>query len=198
MRIPSLPLAGHDYRDSLANPLTQPHERVKRSRAEVIAMRKMFDVMAALTLLVSGLVPGNAVAQKKAPYWVSISAGKAMMRTGPGREFPARWQYQRAGLPLRVIETYPNWRKVEDPDGETGWMQGNLLGEDRTALVVGGVREMRARADPAATIVWRAEPGVVGKISQCARGWCLFDVKGRSGYISVAHIWGVDADEKLP
>ena len=157
-------------------------------------MRTFIAVMTALIML----APDAALAQKKPPYWASISAGKAMMRSGPGREFPARWQYQRAGLPVKVIETYPNWRKVEDPDGEKGWIQGNLLSEDRTALVVGAIREMRASADENAAVVWRAQAGVVGKISQCARGWCLFDVKGRSGYIQVAHIWGVGADEKLP
>lgn len=145
------------------------------------------------------LAPAMAVAQaKKPPYWASISAGKARMRTGPGREFPATWLYQRAGLPVKVIEVYPNWRKIEDPDGTVGWVQGNLLSEERTALVTGGVREMRASADANAAVVWRAEPGVVGRISQCARGWCLFDVKGRSGFISTAHIWGVAPDERLP
>lgn len=157
-------------------------------------MRTFIAVMTALIML----APDAALAQKKPPYWASISAGKAMMRSGPGREFPARWQYQRAGLPVKVIETYPNWRKVEDPDGEKGWIQGNLLSEDRTALVVGAIRELRANADENAAVVWRVQPGVVGKISQCARGWCLFDVKGRSGYVQVAHIWGVGADEKLP
>jgi SH3-like domain-containing protein len=157
-------------------------------------MRTLIAAIAALIML----APGTALAQKKPPYFASISAGKAMMRSGPGREFPAKWQYQRAGLPVKVIETYPNWRKVEDPDGEKGWIQGNLLSEDRTALVVGAIRELRASADPAAPIVWRAEPGVVGKISQCARGWCLFDARGRSGYIEVAHVWGVGVDEKLP
>jgi SH3-like domain-containing protein len=157
-------------------------------------MRTWIAAMAALIML----IPGAAIAQKRPPYWASISAGKAMMRSGPGREFPARWQYQRTGLPVKVLETYPNWRKVEDPDGEKGWIQGNLLSEDRTALIVGAIRELRVSADPAAAIVWRAEPGVVGKISQCARGWCLFDAKGRSGYVEVAHIWGVGADERIP
>ena len=157
-------------------------------------MRKSIAVMVAVAML----VPGVQAAPKKEPYWASLSAGKAMMRTGPGREFPARWQYQRAGLPVKVIESYPNWRKIEDPDGEKGWVQGNLLSETRTALVVGAEREMRASADPAAPVVWRAQPGVVGKISQCARNWCLFDVKGRSGYIRVSDIWGVGADERLP
>jgi SH3-like domain-containing protein len=152
----------------------------------------MFIALAALVF------PQIAEAQRKAPYWSSISAGKARMRTGPGREFPATWLYQRADLPVRVIETYPNWRKIEDPDGTKGWVQANLLSDARTALVMGGVRELRENADPKATVVWRAEPGVVGRVSQCARGWCLFDAKGRAGFIQVVHIWGVAADERLP
>ena len=155
-------------------------------------------VLVAAVAIVGLLMPVVASAQKKPPYWASISAGKARMRTGPGREFPASWMYQRADLPVRVIETYPNWRKIEDPDGTKGWVQANLLSENRTALVTGDVREMRASADAGAIVVWRAEPGVVGRISKCASGWCLFDVRGRSGYIQTAHVWGTAPDERLP
>ena len=42
------------------------------------------------------------------------------MRTGPGRNYPGIWLYKRRDLPIRVIQIYPNWRKVEDPDGEQG------------------------------------------------------------------------------
>jgi SH3-like domain-containing protein len=145
--------------------------------------------MAAVCLL---LVTVPAQAQRKTPYWSSISAGEARMRTGPGRQFPASWLYKRANLPVRVIETYPNWRKVEDPDGTTGWMQANLLGEERTALVRGEVRPLREAPNASARIIWRAEPGVVGKLSECNRGWCKLDVNGRMGYVETAHIWGTD------
>lgn len=114
------------------------------------------------------------------------------MRTGPGQQFPASWLYQRAGLPVKIIKVYPNWRKIEDPDGIQGWMQVNLLSEDRTALVKGEVRPLRERPEGDARLLWRAEPGVVGRISDCARGWCKFDVLGRIGYIETAHIWGAD------
>lgn len=140
----------------------------------------------------------DAFAQRQPPYWASISAGKARMRAGPGRNFPASWLYQRAGLPIRVVATYPNWRKIEDPDGTQGWMQANLLSEDRTAIVTGAIRPMRASPDSDAPIAWRAEPGVVGRISDCKDGWCRFDVRGRAGYIEVAHIWGVGRDEEVP
>ncbi|AYJ87269.1 hypothetical protein D3Y57_16685 [Sphingomonas paeninsulae] len=149
-------------------------------------------------ILCSLAIPGAAVAERKAPYWASISAGKARMRSGPGRQFPATWMYQRVGLPVKVLEIYPNWRKIQDPDGTTGWVQGNLLSDNRTAIVTGGIREMRAAAAAGASVVWRAEPGVIGLLKQCDRGWCLFDVKGHNGYIEIAHIWGAAADERLP
>jgi SH3-like domain-containing protein len=151
-----------------------------------------------LLVICSLAIPGAALAERKAPYWASISAGKARMRSGPGRQFPAIWLYQRAGLPVKVLEIYPNWRKIQDPDGTTGWVQGNLLSDNRTAMVVGGIREMRGAADAGASVVWRAEPGVIGTLKQCERGWCLFDVKGRTGYISVGDIWGASPDERLP
>jgi SH3-like domain-containing protein len=141
-------------------------------------------------IVVMSLLATAALAQKKPPYWASISAGKARMRTGPGQQFPASWLYQRAGLPVKVLETYPNWRKIEDPDGIQGWMQANLLSETPTALVRGDVQPLRERPDPESQILWRAEPGVVGKVSDCAKGWCRLDVLGRMGYIEATHIWG--------
>src|SRR3546814_10319351 len=75
--------------------------------------------------------------QRQTPYWASIAAGKARMRTGPGRTYPATWLYQRADLPIKVVEVYSHWRKIEDPGGTIGWMQVNLLSDTRTAIVTG-------------------------------------------------------------
>ncbi|MEQ1547800.1 MAG: SH3 domain-containing protein [Chakrabartia sp.] len=154
-------------------------------------MRKFGSVVFLMCLMMAQMPA--AYAQKAVPYWASLAAGKARMRTGPGQQFPASWLYQRAGLPVRVIETYPNWRKVEDQSGTQGWMQANLLSDARTAVVTGAVRPLRERPDAAANIIWRAEPGVVGKLSDCARNWCKLDVLGRIGYIEATHIWGFDA-----
>lgn len=132
---------------------------------------------------------------RKTPYFASISAGKARMRTGPGRNYPASWLYQRVDLPVKVVDVYKEWRKVEDPDGTQGWMQANLLSDARTAMVVGDVLEMRDAPRFGGKVVWRAAPGVIGRISRCARGWCRYDVRGRTGYVEANRLWGVDRDE---
>ena len=160
-------------------------------------MKRPAMLVAAAALLLSPA--SQALAQKKPPYWASISAGQARMRTGPGRQFPATWLYKRAGLPVRVIETYPNWRKIEDPDGEKGWMQANLLSDERAGLIIEGpIRALREAPNSGSRIVWRVEPGVVGTLSECKRGWCKIDIKGKMGFLETTSLWGVDPAEREP
>lgn len=140
-----------------------------------------------------------ADAKKTLPYYASINAGRARMRTGPEKTYPASWLYQRADLPVRVLAVFKQWRKVEDPDGTQGWMLAALLSERRTAIVRGAQPvEMHERPSPGSKLLWRAAPGVVGRLSECGNGWCRLDVKGQAGFVEVAALWGVDAGERLP
>ena len=152
-----------------------------------------------LALILSVLVVHGGAGSKayaapdKKPHWSSLAASRVMMRTGPGRNFPANWEYRRAELPVKVIETYPNWRKIIDPDGASGWVQANLLSDTRTAVVRGGdVRALHQRPNADAPVVWRVEAGVVGRLSECANGWCKLDMRGRMGYIEISEIWGAE------
>ncbi|WP_375250183.1 SH3 domain-containing protein [Sphingomonas sp.] len=155
-------------------------------------------MVAILAMLVAVPPAAAATEEKKPPYYASLAPARARMRTGPGRTFPASWLYVRADLPVRVVATFKEWRKVEDPSGTQGWMLGNLISNRRTAIVQGGSpAEMRDRPG-GPHIAYRAEPGVIGRLSACANGWCRFDVQGRTGFIQTDRLWGVDAGETLP
>jgi SH3-like domain-containing protein len=151
-----------------------------------------------LIVATGSLSTAEAQRQRETPYWASIAAGRAFMRTGPGENYPAVWLYVRRDLPIQVIEVYRSWRKIRDPDGATGWMLVSLLSDTRTAIVRGErPAPMLEEPDEAARVRYRAEPGVVGRISRCADGWCHFDVGGRGGYLRVDRIWGVGRDETV-
>ena len=144
------------------------------------------------------LSAAQAQRQRETPYWASISSGQAMMRAGPGRNYPGTWLYVRRDLPVRVLEVYESWRKIADPDGTTGWMLVNLLSDTRTAIVRGDApRAMHERPDETSPVRFRAEPGVVGRLSRCSDGWCHLDVRGRAGFIRIGHIWGIARNETL-
>jgi SH3-like domain-containing protein len=137
-------------------------------------------------------VVGPAAAQSdvELPYWASINVDEARMRKGPSPDVPVTWEYRRKDLPVKVVARFETWRKIEDPDGTQGWMAARLLSRTRTAIVTGEIRPLREDASVSAAVAYRAEPGVVGRITECNNGWCLFDVKGRKGWIQTDHIWG--------
>jgi len=153
--------------------------------------------IAAFVLIATLAAP--AVAQdRQTPYWASIAAGAAVMRTGPERNYPAMWVYHRRDLPVRVLQVSGAWRRIQEQDGTTGWMLATLLSARRTAIVIGTYRPIREERNDDSPLLWQAEPGVVGRISRCDGHWCRIQIGERIGYIAQSGLWGTDANEKIP
>lgn len=147
-------------------------------------------------LLIVAAASPAAAQDKQPPYWASIASGQAMTHTGPGRNYPNVWLYQRRDLPVRVIKKYENWRLIQDPDGAQGWMLVTMLSDRRTAMVKPGEpRAVRVGPYDNAKVAYQAEQGVVGRISKCGSGWCRIDIGSRRGYVREADVWGVGEGE---
>lgn len=131
------------------------------------------------------------------PRFVSLSASKAFLRTGPGRQYPIDWVYSRRNLPLEVIDEHGAWRKVRDHEGVTGWMLVSLLSGKRTAMIRGKARNLHTDPEMDAPILLVAEPGVIGSIEGCEGLWCEVTVDGDSAWIERRHIWGVYPGETI-
>ena len=155
--------------------------------------------MRGLLLIALLCAAAPAAAQDKVPpYWASIASGEAMIRTGPGRNYPGTWLYKRRDLPVRVLKIYQSWRLIEDPEGVRGWMLVTLLSDRRTALVKPGEpRAIHEKRDRVSRIAYLAEPGVVGRIEECDGAWCRFSIGKRAGWIGQDAIYGVGAKEQL-
>ncbi len=122
-----------------------------------------------------------------------------MMRTGPGQNYPGTWLYVRRDLPIRVVEIYRNWRKIQDPDGTTGWMLVNLLSDQRTAIV---------RGDGAAAAARGARRGLAGPLPRRARrgrpasraapaAGAISTSAAAAAIIRIDQLWGVDPSETI-
>jgi SH3-like domain-containing protein len=148
-------------------------------------------------LILAAAAPA-AAQEKQPPYWASIASGQAMTRTGPGKTYPGVWLYQRRDLPVRVVKKYENWRLIQDPDGAQGWMLVTLLSDRRTAVIrPGEPRPIRVSPRDSARAEYLAEQGVVGRISNCASGWCKILIGNRPGYVRTSDIWGVSEGEVI-
>jgi SH3-like domain-containing protein len=155
-------------------------------------LRHLF--VAGMTMVM--LAAPAAAQDKQPPYWASIASGQAMTRTGPGKNYPGVWLYQRRDLPVRVVKKYETWRLIQDPDGAQGWMLVTLLSDRRSAIVKPGEpRPVRLKSVEGSKVRYLAQPGVVGRIDKCASGWCRIAIGNREGYVHTSDLWGVGENE---
>ena len=168
----------------------------------------MRTVTRALAVVLVAMLPLQAAAQAAAPQigpdsglplprFVSLKSAEARARRGPSQSHRVDWLYLRRGLPLRVTAEFDNWRRVEDRDGEGGWVHYSLLSGVRTVQVSEDMVPMRSRPQPTAPEVAQLQRDVIANIVECVPDWCRLSVEGSRGWVERRALWGVAPDEIL-
>ena len=129
------------------------------------------------------------------PRYVSLRSNEINVRRGPGLDYRKDWVFQRAGLPVRIVDEYGDWRRVVDSDGAGGWVYHSLLSGRRTALVTAEEATLRDRPVETAVPVAKAEQGVVAGLGPCEPRWCQIEIQGVRGWVLRNRIWGVETGE---
>lgn len=124
------------------------------------------------------------------PRYVSVKAGTANLRTGPGTDYPVRWVYRREHLPVQIVDEWGHWRAVRDPWGSEGWLHKSLLSGRRTAMVMKDLTPLTREPSPTSEIVLYAERRIIGTLELCRGGWCRLSIDGRAGWMPAEAIYG--------
>lgn len=131
------------------------------------------------------------------PRYVSLKTSEGRARRGPNRSHRVDWVFTLRDMPLRVTAEFEHWRRVEDFEGQGGWMHYSLLSGVRTVMVTGDMVALRSQARADAGALALLEAGVVARILQAQGDWCRLAVEGRRGWVPRAVLWGVDPGEVL-
>ncbi len=131
------------------------------------------------------------------PRYASLRYDEVNGRAGPSPDYPVRWTYERAGLPVVVIRESKDWRMIRDPVGDEVWINQSQLAARRTAITThAGVIYGEPRTD--AGTVARFDAGAVVSLGDCGQVWCRVDGDGRKGWVEKAHLWGADTLKAAP
>jgi SH3-like domain-containing protein len=156
---------------------------------------------AALFGVVLCLMPCGAEAQTaaadKLPRFASLRSDEVNLRVGPGENYPIEWVLKRKDMPIEIIEQFENWRRVQDWQGDKGWLLDRMITAKREVVVNGTVRALHQAPDVASPIVARAEPGVIARLIALQGPWCRIEADGYSGWLRRDEVWGVLADDAL-
>jgi len=131
------------------------------------------------------------------PRYVSLARNTVNVRTGPDGNYPVTWVFKKAGLPVKIIAEYKDWRKIVDSEGASGWIWGPLLSSKRNALIITERQELLNKPAEGQPVSVIAEAGVIGKIKICQDGWCKVDVNGFKGWLRQSVFWGTLEGEVL-
>ncbi|MGC1429946.1 MAG: SH3 domain-containing protein [Albidovulum sp.] len=129
------------------------------------------------------------------PRFVSLKAAESNVRRGPSKEHRIDWVFKMPGLPLRVTAEFEHWRRVEDSEGQGGWIYYSLLSGVRMVLFEPERTPLLTRPDPDAPVVAEAEAGVIGRLGACSLEWCQVTAGGEKGWVTKTALWGVAVDE---
>ena len=171
------------------NPVT---EQIRIGRGGWI--RCLGGVLLWLALVLPGHAGDDDTSSLPIPRFVSMKHGLVNLRVGPGKRYPVTWILERKGMPVEIIGSFDVWRKIRDWQGDTGWVIEQAVGGERSFVVTGEIRALRASADLNADLVARLEPGVIGKLINCPAAspdWCRVEAGGVKGWIARDEIWGV-------
>ena len=61
------------------------------------------------------------------PRFVSLKSSEGNVRRGPSLEHRIDWVFRHRDMPLRITGEFGHWRRVEDNEGQGGWIHYSLL-----------------------------------------------------------------------
>ena len=156
-------------------------------------------VIVLISIIIFSLV-GNADTGKETgleiPRYVSLKSNDSNIRIGPSMNYPIEIKYILKNYPLKVLEEYEEWRKVEDFKKNIGWIHRSLISGSRTGIILSNDnKNIKLLNTLDGDIIGEIGKGNIVNLEKCKINWCLVSAKNSKGWIDKKYIWGVKEKE---
>ena len=69
-------------------------------------------------------------------YFLTLRNDKVNLRQGPSFDYPVKIFYKKQFLPVKIIDTFENFRKIKDHENNTGWIHISQLSKKKLQLLL--------------------------------------------------------------
>ncbi len=130
------------------------------------------------------------------PRYVSLKSNDANIRVGPSKNYPIEIKYIKKNYPLKVVEEYEEWRKVEDFKKNIGWIHKSLISGTRTGIILSNDNKtIRLLNTLDGNVIGEIGKGNIVYLEKCKIDWCLVTAENLKGWMDKKYIWGVKEKE---
>ena len=130
------------------------------------------------------------------PRYVSLKSNDANIRVGPSKNYPIEIKFIKKNYPLKVLEEYEDWRKVEDFQKNFGWIHKSLISGTRTGIVLSNDNKtIKLLNTLNGNVIGEIGKGNIVFLEKCKIYWCLISSGNFKGWMDKKYIWGVKEKE---
>ncbi len=130
------------------------------------------------------------------PRYVSLKSDDANIRVGPSKNYPIEIKYIKKNYPLKVLDEYEEWRKVEDFNKNIGWIHKSLISGIRTGIVLSNdKKKIKLLNTLDGNVIGEIGNGNIVFLEKCKIDWCLVSIGDFAGWMDKNYIWGVKEKE---
>ena len=107
-------------------------------------------------------------------------------------------KYIVANTPVEVIDEYKNWRKINDYEGNKGWIHKSLIKGKRFAIVdTLYAEDLQVFNKPKGNNIGKIGKRNILEIDTCLKNWCKIKYNKNKGWINKKNLWGIYEKEKI-
>ncbi len=123
------------------------------------------------------------------PKFLSLKNQKVNVRYGPGFNFPIKFIYVKKYLPVQVIDSKENFRRIIDHKKNSGWIHVTQLRKANSIIVLEDKIVFRRNSKFSEPII-KVKKGRMVLVEKCLESWCNVKTDKYNGWLENDKVWG--------
>ena len=122
---------------------------------------------------------------------MTLRHDKVNLRQGPSKDYPIKIFYKKKFLPVVVLDSSYNFRKIRDHENNSGWIHISQLSKKKSAIITNDKEIMFKSNTIYSNPIAILKKGRLVKISKCKEIWCKVTSGKYKGWIKKDSLWGL-------
>ena len=124
--------------------------------------------------------------------FLSTKFNEVNVRNGPGLNHLLKYKILVEGYPLRVIDEFENWKKIEDFDGKIGWVSTSQLSIKKSIITLADKIYLYKFPSLNSKRIAIVEKNKVMNFIKEKGEWLLVESNNIKGWIKKDGTWGLN------
>jgi SH3-like domain-containing protein len=123
-------------------------------------------------------------------YFVTLRNNTTNLRQGPSFDYPIKIFYKKKYLPIKILDSSGNFKKIKDHENNSGWIHISQLSKRKAALTNNNQVIMFKNSTIFSSPLAILDQGRLCLILKCNGGWCKIKTEKYSGWVKKENLWG--------